>query len=93
MDNATVFRGGQATSRLLDYFKGKAQWQRAVPPHTRFERFTTDEFHRIKAFTVLFAVVHYPRNIWMLNLRSGPCFTQKACPSSRILGKLATDYL
>jgi hypothetical protein len=56
--------------------------------HTLFERFAFDKFHRIKALTVLLAIMYHSRDVRMMNLRSRARFTQKSCTRDPIFRQL-----
>jgi hypothetical protein len=93
MDHAANFRCGQAACCLLNYFQREREAQWSIALHTRFERFATDELHRIKAFAILLAIMDYSGKIRVLNLRSRACFAQKTRTRSWILCQLSPDHL
>ena len=79
-------------ARLAHNFQCQSEWHRAFTPHFGLKRFALDQFHHIEAFFILFAVMADPRNIRMMNLRSGPRFTQKARPYACSLRDLSINH-
>src|SRR6266446_8873942 len=80
--DAARFGGSQRTRRLLDNFQRECKRQWTFAPHFGLECFALDQFHDVKTFAVLFSVMTDPRDVWMMNLRSGAGFTQKARPDT-----------
>src|SRR5712692_2027139 len=76
------FGGSQRTRRLLDNFQRECKRQWTFPPDFGLERFAFDQLHDVEAFAVLLAVMTDPRDVWMMNVRSGAGFTQKARPDT-----------
>src|SRR4029077_11743272 len=56
------------------------------------ERFAFDQLHNVETFAVVFTVMTDPRDIWMMNLRSGAGFTQEARSRPGILCDSSVDY-
>src|SRR6267142_2962348 len=80
MHNAARFGRSQSARNLLDNFQGERKRQWTFPPDFGLERFAFYQLHHIEAFAVLFTVMTDPRDVWMVNVRSGAGFTQKARP-------------
>ena len=83
------FCSRERTRRLLNYFQRERERQWTFPPDFGLECFALDHLHDIKAFAIFFTVVTDPRDVWMMNVRSGAGFTQKARPYA---GRSATVY-
>ena len=67
------------------------QWSGSLD--SRFERFPFDQLHRVKTFTVLFAVMNDARDVRMMNLGGGAGFTQKTRPRHGIIGQFPANHL
>src|SRR6266480_7869948 len=93
MHNTACSRSGESTCRLLDYIQSDGKRHRAIAAHTRFKRYAFDQFHRVKALAILFAVICHASHIWVTNVRRRTRFAQKTGPRARILGDLAIDNL
>src|SRR5439155_24458127 len=65
---------------------------RALTPDLRLKRFALDQFHNVKTFTVLFAVVADTRDIRMTNLSGRARFAQETRSRSGILCDCSVDY-
>src|SRR5438132_3060812 len=78
MDNAARFGGGERACTLLNHFKRETERHRALTPTLGLKRFALDQFHNVKTFTLLFAVVTDTRDIRMANLRGRARFAQEA---------------
>src|SRR5690349_5234197 len=81
MHYAAYFRGSQCERGLLDYLQGKSERHWPITAHTRFQRFTLDQFHGIETFVILLPVIGNPSNVWMVDVRCRARFAQK--PGSR----------
>jgi hypothetical protein len=92
MYNPALFRGRERTRRLLDYFERDCERHWTFASDLGLERFALDQFHNVKTFTVLFTVMTDPRDVWMMNVRSGPGFTQKARPYAGSLRDSPIDH-
>jgi hypothetical protein len=79
------FGGSQSARNLLDNFQRERKRQWTFPPDFGLECFALDQLHHIEAFAILFAVMTDSRDVWMMNVRSGAGFTQKARPYTRSL--------
>src|SRR5947208_2172969 len=77
MHNAACFGGGQRACTLLNHFKRETERHRALTPDLGLKRFALDQFHNVKTFTVLFAVVTDTRDVRMTNLRGRVRFAQE----------------
>ncbi len=77
MHNAACFGGGERACTLLNHFKRETERHRALTPDLGFECFALDQFHNVKTFTVLFAVVTDARDVRMTNLRGRARFAQE----------------
>ena len=80
MHDTARFGGSQSARNLLDNFQRERKRQWTFPPDFGLECFALDQLHHIEAFAVLFTVMTDPRDVWMMNLRSGAGFTQEARP-------------
>src|SRR5207248_6648097 len=78
MDNAARFGGSQGARNLLDNFQRERKRQWTFPPDFGLEGLALDQFHNVKTFTGLFAVVTDTRDVRMTNLRGRPRFAQEA---------------
>jgi hypothetical protein len=74
---------------LLNHFK--RQRQRTFAPHFGFERFAFDQFHDVKTFAILFAVMTDARNVRVMNLRGCTRFAQETRSDSGHLRDLSVD--
>src|SRR5947208_5421966 len=92
MHNAALFGGGQRACTLLNHFKRETERHRALTPDLGLKRFALDQFHNVKTFTVLFAVVTDTRDVRMTNLRSRPRFAQEARSRPGVLCECSVDY-
>src|SRR6266550_823808 len=92
MHNAACFGGGQSACTLLNHFKRETERHRALTPDLGLKRFALDQFHNVKTFTVLFAVVTDTRDIRMANLRSRARFAQEARSRPGVLCDYSVDY-
>src|SRR5439155_12091998 len=86
------FGGSQSARNLLDNFQRERKRQWTFPPDFGLECFALDHFHHIEAFAVLFTVMTDPRDVWMVNVRSGAGFTQEARARPGILCDSSVDY-
>src|SRR5436190_20811465 len=89
MDNAARFGGSQSARNLLNHFKRETERHRALTPDLGLKRFALDQFHNVKTFTALFAVVTDTRDVRMTNLRGRARFAQETRPDSRHLCHLS----
>src|SRR5207244_3421448 len=62
------------------------------PPDFGLECFALDDFHNVKTFTVLFAVVTDMRDVGMTNLRGRARFAQEARSRPGVLCDCSVDY-
>src|SRR6266487_4674165 len=92
MDNAAGFGGSQSTRNLLDNFQRERKRQWTFPPDFGLECFALDQLHHIEAFAILFTVMTDPRDVWMVNVRSGAGFTQEARPDSASLRDFPVNH-
>src|SRR5207248_926359 len=92
MDNAARFGGSQRARNLLDNFQRERKRQWTFPADFGLECFALDQFHNVKTFTGLFAVVTDPRDVRMTNLRSRARFAQEARSRTGVLCDCSVDY-
>src|SRR5205085_2307136 len=93
MRNAALFRGGQRARGLFNYFKRQREWHWTFAPHFGLERFAFDQFHDVKTFTVLFAVMTDARDVRMMNLRGRARFAEETRSDSGHLRDFSVDDL
>jgi len=76
MHYAALFRGGQRARSLLITSSANAS---GIGPRAALwlEWFRPRKLHHIEAFAVLFTVMTDPRDVWMMNLRSGAASRKK----------------
>ena len=91
MDNTACFSRRQTACCLFCHLQCQSQRKRPAALHPRFERFAMDQFHRVKTFAILFAIMNHPRDIRMLDLRSRTRFPQESGMCCGIFGQLSTD--
>src|SRR6266480_6638090 len=92
MHNAACFGGGERACTLLNHFKRETERHRALAPDLGLKRFALDQFHNVKTFTVLFAVVTDTRDVRMTNLRGRPRFAQETRSRPGVLCDCSVDY-
>src|SRR5207248_3855144 len=86
------FGGSQRARNLLDNFQRERKRQWTFPADFGLECFALDDFHNVKTFTGLFAVVTDTRDVRMTNLRGRPRFAQEARSRPGILCDYSVDY-
>src|SRR6266513_1143385 len=91
MYHTAHLRGSQCERGLLDYFQSNSEGHWPIAAHTAFQRFAFDQFHGIKTFAVLLAVISNPSNIRVMNIRSRAGFAQKAGSCAGILRHASID--
>src|SRR6266545_3761485 len=69
MNDAACFRRRQCARGLLNHFECQRERHWALTPDLGLKRFALDQFHNVKTFTLLFAVVTDTRDVRMTNLR------------------------
>src|SRR5712692_7999900 len=89
MDNAACLGGSQRARNLVNHFKRETERHRALTPDLGLKRFALDQFHNVKTFTVLFAVVTDTRDVRMTNLRGRARFAQETRSDSGHLRDLS----
>src|SRR4029453_12289807 len=91
MHHAARFRDSQRARSLLSYFQGRSEWHWSITPHTCFERFAMDKFHRIETLAVLLSVISHLSNVWVMNVRGCARFAQKTGSRIAILRDAPVD--
>src|SRR5712691_5558227 len=92
MNDAACFRRRQCARGLLNHFECQRERHWALTPDFGLKRFALDQFHNVKTFTLLFAVVTDTRDVRMTNLRGRPRFAQEARSRPGILCDCSVDY-
>src|SRR5207248_3188560 len=77
MHHTAYFRSSQCERSLLNYLQGESERHRPITTNTGFECFPLDQLHRIETLAIPLSVKSHPRNIRMMNVRSGARFAQK----------------